>query len=292
MNTPAGVDVPLATADMRTLGRVYTEALNSFADAATQLSPAHWVANSPCPGWTAADVVAHVIGIEREMHGEPLPNHEPDWAALPHADDIFSRYTEIPVDLRRSLPQDEVLAELRDVVAWRASDIARDGNDPGTLVIGPGGQRRDHDTMTRIRILDVWLHEQDVRAVLDVSDGLGSDAAWVTAGRLLLGMPRVWAKPTGAPIGASLRLHVTGPGVHFDRLIAVEPSGRAALVDSTAGAGNDQLPTTTIELAWPLFAALAAGRTGAVDTARNGGARVTGDAALAAIFLERMSIMP
>ncbi len=291
MNNPVRVDLPLATADMPTLGRVYTEALNSFADAATQLSPAQWAAASPCPGWTAGDVVAHVIGIEREMHGEPLPNHEPDWAALPHADNLFSRYTEIPVDLRRSLPQEEVLAELRDVVAWRASDIALDGNDPSTLVIGPGGQRRDHDTMTRIRILDVWLHEQDVRAVLDVPGGLGSDAAWVTASRLLLGMPRVWAKSAGAPIGASLRLHVTGPGVHFDRVIMVEPSGRAALADA-AGGGNDQSPTTTLELAWPLFAALAAGRTGAVELARDGGAHVTGDAELAAAFLDDMSIMP
>lgn len=288
MNSLPGVDLPLATADMSTLGRVYIDALNSFADAAAQLSPEQWTATSPCPGWTAGDVVAHVIGIEREMHGEPLPNHEPDWAGLPHADNIFSRYTEIPVDLRRSLSQDEVLAELRDVVAWRASDIPLEGTDPAEVVIGPGGQRREHATMTRIRILDVWLHEQDLRAVLDVAGNLGSDAAWVTAERLLLGMPRVWAKSAGAPVGASLRLHVVGPGVHFDRVIIVEPSGRAEL---GAAAGEDQ-STTTIELAWPLFADLAAGRTGAGELARNGSAHVAGDTELAAAFLERMSIMP
>lgn len=289
MDNPAGVDLPLASADMATLGRVYTDALNSFADAAAQLSPGQWVATSPCPGWTAGDVVAHVIGIEREMHGEPLPNHEPDWAALPHADNIFSRYTEITVDVRRSVPQDEVLAELRDVVAWRAADIALDHAGPDAIVVGPGGQRRDHETMTRIRILDVWLHEQDVRAVLDAPGSQGSDAAWVTADRLLLGMPRVWAKSAEAPVGASLRLHVTGPGVHFDRLIVVEPSGRAVLA---GGLDAEEQPTTTIELAWPLFAQLAAGRTGAGELARNGGARLAGDTGLARAFLADMSIMP
>lgn len=289
VTNPESVDVPHADATVPTLVRIYAEALGSFAEVADALTPDQWEADSPCPGWTVADVVAHVIGIERELHGEALPEHEPDWGSLPHTATLFSRYTEIPVDLRRTVPPSEVLAELHEVIAWRVADLESEPDEPMAAVRGPGGIERDRDTLLRFRILDIWLHEQDVRTAIGAVGGLGTDAAWVTAGRLLLGMLRAWAKHTAAPQGSSVRLHVTGPGVSFDRTVCVGDDGRGAFVPPTVEPGE---PTVSMTMPWPLFWMLAAGRIGAADQARAGEAKISGDAGLASRFLDHMAVTP
>ena len=76
---------------------------------------------TPCPGWSVGDVVAHLIDIEQLMAGSPRPDHEPDWASLPHVQADFGRFTEVGVDCRRAHAREDVLAELQETIALRRS---------------------------------------------------------------------------------------------------------------------------------------------------------------------------
>ena len=46
---------------------------SSWADG---LSGDDWVTPSRCPGWTVQDNLAHIIGTERMLQGEPAPDVE------------------------------------------------------------------------------------------------------------------------------------------------------------------------------------------------------------------------
>ena len=108
----------LESASVPELVAVWLNSLDAFTEVALKLTATAWNTPSPCPGWTAGDVVAHVLSLESEMHGDPLPDHEPDWAALPHVTNDFSRYTEVPVDWYRSKGRDVVLAEPNALIGF------------------------------------------------------------------------------------------------------------------------------------------------------------------------------
>ena len=211
---------------MSRVGRGLAQLTDAFTEVALKLTATAWNTPSPCPGWTAGDVVAHVLSLESEMHGDPLPDHEPDWAALPHVTNDFSRYTEVPVDWYRSKGRDVVLAELREMSngankilptlgrshrtdgwPWRNADApgANDPNShPGHLDARAGHPHGSRDPGR------AWQRR-----------GLGS------CRQFLSGLPYVWGKAVGAPIGSSLQLAITGPGVEFERTVVVADDGRA-----------------------------------------------------------------
>lgn len=266
---------------------IWLDALDSFAALAETLTATAWSTASPCPGWTAGDVVAHTLALESELHGAPIPDHEPDWAALPHVTDPFGQYTEIPVDWYRSKGRDVVLAQLREIIAWRAQDLANISDDPAALVTGPAGWQTNRDTMIRTRILDIWMHGQDIRQAADLPGDLDSDAAWVSAEKFVSGLPFVWGKATAAPIGASLQLTLTGPGVDLERTVRVDQDARARFVE---GAVSE--PTLRMAVSWPLYASLSGGRRGAIAQAQHGGVEFQGDAGLSQTLLSALATTP
>lgn len=267
---------------------VWLEALSQFADLAEQLDDDAWRTQSRCPGWTAGDIVAHVLSLESELHGDAVPDHEPDWSALPHVSDDFGRYTEVPVDWYRSKDRDVVVAELREIIAWRGQDLADEPTDLNAPMTGPLGFPVPRGRMILTRILDTWVHEQDVRAAAQLPGGLDTDAAIITAEQFSAALPFVWGKRVGAPIGATVRVVVTGPGVTFDRTVVVGDDGRATVVSD---ASDNAAPTVGVVLDFPLYVALSAGRAGAVDLARESAA-ITGDPELAARFLAALATTP
>lgn len=278
----------LADAEVPTLITIWLGALDSFANVAASLNEAQWNAASPCPGWSAGDVVAHVLALESELHGEPVPEHEPPWDELPHITTPLGRYMEVPVDWRRTKERDIVVAELREIIEWRRQDLATMASDPDELVMGPAGWQSPRATFIKTRILDTWIHEQDIRNAADLPGGLDSPAAWVTGGQLAKALPRAWGKGTAAPAGATLHLSVTGPGVHFDECVLMGESGRATTVQSES-IGD---ATVLVRMTWPTLVLLAGGRIGAVASAHNGGAQLHGDMELANRLLVGLTATP
>ncbi len=296
-HTPAG-QLPLPEADIPTLVRVWGEAIGAFADVAAELSVDQWVAQTPCPGWSVADVVAHIIGLERELHGDPVPDHQPDWSTLPHVSGPIGQYIEVAVDLRRGRSRTALLAELRETIALRRADLAQVSTDPTELVAGPGGIEVPRSALLSRRILDIWTHEQDIRVAVGIPGGLDCDAAWVTADRLARELPRVWGKVVGAPEGSRFFIDVTGPGVQFAQTILVGAHGRAAVTgngeDGEWGSPSGQPVSAdvTLRCSFPAYVALAAGREGIDAFVANGDLVIEGGDQLRAQLIPAMAVTP
>jgi uncharacterized protein (TIGR03083 family) len=290
--TPLGPAAPLpfANADVAQLVSIWLDQLDVIRDLAEELTGEQWAASSPCPGWSAGDVVAHILAVESEMHGSPLPDHEPDWGALPHITTALGQLTERAVDWYRTKGQDVVAAEFIEIAAWRRDDLrgtAHTLEDPNEVIAGPLGLELPRDRMIRTRILDTWVHEQDIRTAAGLAGGLDRDAAWVCAGQFLFGLPYVWGKKTAAPIGATLHLVVTGPGVSFERLVRINANGRAEFLPAL-----DTDPSVTLTLDWPTYAAASAGRLRPASTAALITGACRGDGELAARLIPALAITP
>ncbi len=274
----------LSDADHATLVDAWESAIESFTDLAEIVTDEQWLAPSGLPGWTNADVVAHVIGIERDLLGEAPPNLDIDWELLPHADDLFSRYTELPVAARRGVDRAEVLAELRKTIPARRAQLSADAGDLGEIVSGPGGWQLPRGVVLRMRIFDIWLHDQDLRRSTGTVGELDTDAAWVAADRMVGALGYSWSKLAGAPIGSSVAISVTGPGVAFRVAAVVADNGRGQLV-SADSLGE---PDVDVAMSWPDYAALCAGRIPPSSAL----VAIEGDPDLAARLLPALEITP
>lgn len=257
---------------------VWQSAVSDLISATEGLTPEQWRLPTPCPGWTVADVVAHISDLDGYFLGDQRPDHEPVWAELPHVTTPAGRFTEIGVDFRRGLTGEELITELRDITARRSEQLA--GADMTETVDWFFGQRTVEQLM-RIRSFDIWLHEQDIRDALDEPGGEDSDAAHMAAARMLEVLPMLLVKGAGATAGQSLHLVLTGPGVSGTWGILVDDDGRAHFAEVVD-------PTVTITMSWPLFARRCGGRITADET----GAQVFGDQGLGERFLEALAFTP
>jgi len=272
-STPDPAPDPAVTPDQIDVWRA---AMVDFRDAAAR---APWRHPSVLPGWTVADVVAHVTSIERALQGYQDPAHTPDWAALPHAKEGFGRITEVPVDLRRSRSREEVLAEFDETIAEREVALrALRASNPG-LVMSPLGTMMPLDDMIAMRVFDTWVHEQDIRVAVGDLGHLGTAPAHMAAGRMRQALGFVWAKKVDAPIGATLQVAVTGPGVEFTDTIVRSEDGKGRPTSPVED------PTAALMMSFPGFVALTCGR-GPAEVS------VAGDQELGQRTIARLNIAP
>jgi uncharacterized protein (TIGR03083 family) len=201
--------------------------------------------------------------------GHPLPEEGIDaWAAG-------------PVLARRDLPPAAVLDELRVVYEQRRLQLDRGGIDPDQPTHLAIGRPAPLELLLRARVLDVWVHEQDIRRAVGRPGNLASPGA-ATAGDLFVAaLPRIVAKLAGAPAGSAVRLTTTGE-VGVDVAVAVDRSGRGALV----APGRPALAHLT--MGWEAYTRLSCGRGSRADH----DIRVTGDRALAERVLASLTITP
>jgi uncharacterized protein (TIGR03083 family) len=258
-----------------------------FIDLVTPLSQAEWDAPTALPGWSVGDIVAHIGWLEGLLMGEYDAPHEPDWSVLPHVQSDFGRITEIPVDLRRSWAREAVLVELADRVARRTVELEEGRRDAAAEVMGPFGPA-SLGRVLRMRTLDTWVHEQDIRDALARPGHLDTMGAQATAAQLLPGLGKVWAKLAGAQPGQVLDLRITGPGIEGGSIVAVGDDGRARIV------GDDLLDqagtaTVTLTMSWPAYLALSCGR-GDPQPWREQ-VMISGDEPLAARVLDHFRVM-
>lgn len=258
-----------------------------FIDLVTPLSQEEWDCPTALPGWTVGDVVAHVSWLEGVLVGEMDEPHEPDWDSLPHAVTDFGRLTEIPVDLRRRWPREAVLVELADMTARREVALASGTHDVDGEVPGPFGPT-PLGRVLRMRTLDTWVHEQDIRAALGRPGHLDSPGAQSTAALLLAGLPKVWGKLSGAEAGEVLHLRISGPELEASRVVTVSADGRARMVaDDLVDQGGPAVVSLT--MTWATYLALACGRGETTESRRH--VAVEGDASRASTVLENFCVL-
>jgi uncharacterized protein (TIGR03083 family) len=251
------------------------EALSALG---TELSEDDWDTPTDLPGWTVKDNLSHLIGTERRMQGLPGTTHRA--APVPYTKNPIGEANEHEVDSRRDLSGADVLAEWNDVSAQRIATLRSAGDDyfdaPAMTPTGPGTVA----DFLHIRVLDCWLHEQDMRRAVHRPGHLSGRCAEHTVDRLVRTIPIVVGKRAGTPEGGAVVVRITD-GV--DRTVVCEVvEGRAKFVDLPSSP-----PLATITLSTDAFVVLAAGR----RTADAVTATVEGDHELAQRVLSNFNMM-
>jgi uncharacterized protein (TIGR03083 family) len=246
------------------------------------LEPGEWDLPTECPGWTVRDVVSHMIGTERVLLGEdppPRPAELPDYVQ----NEVGAR-NEAWVQARRAVPGAEVLKEFEHVTGRRL-DALRSWPSERFDQIGPSpvGEVPYREFM-RVRVMDCWVHEQDMRVATGRPGHDHGAAAALSLERIASAMPFVVGKKAGAPEGSAVRFELGGAWPK--RMDVVVRGGRAVVVDAP-----DREPDATLVMEAETFWRLGCGRVSG-DAAR-GAALVdlAGDEKLAMAVVDAMAFM-
>lgn len=223
----------------------------SLSELGAQLTESDWKAATDLPGWSVQDNLSHLVGIERIMHGLAGTTHRAesrDWVKNP-----IGEANENEIDSRRGFPGAAVLTEWNEVAAARIAGL-RAADDayfdaPAMTPTGPGAVA----DFLHIRVLDCWVHEQDMRRAVGKPGHLSGPAAEHTIDRLIRTVPIVVGKRAGTPDGHSVIIDITG-GVSR-HIVCTVADGRASVTDV-----EPEAPLASITMDVETFLVLATGR--------------------------------
>lgn len=265
--------------DLATYVAALAETWASLDAACTGLSPAQWAMPTDLPGWSVQDNLAHVVGVEALLSGEPYPSAHVLPESLPHVKHKWARYMEVMVDVRRSLPGDAVLAEFRDVTSRRLSQLrALSDDDLDDEVSSEIGTPVKLGYMLGRRAFDSWAHEQDIRRALGLPGSYGVAAADISRRRVLTGLTTL-GEDVPSVVGRTVVVETTGALPSVSTLTYDPPS----YVDGDADAD------VRIVVDFGTFVALGTGR---AAYAPDLGVKVVGDVALGEELLRHFAITP
>jgi uncharacterized protein (TIGR03083 family) len=217
------------------------------------LSEAQWLAQTPLPGWSVRDVLAHIIGTESMLCGVDCPETDVDVSTLKHVRNDVGVLNERWVRRLRTVSPDELVRRFDEVTATRRAQLeSMSAADWDALTATPTGPDT-YGRFMRVRIFDCWMHEHDIREALGrPSAHLAGASAQLALDEIASSMGFVVGKLGGAPDGSRVRLELTGP---LHRTVNVAVDGKARVVDEF-----DAEPTATIIIDGLLFTRLAGGR--------------------------------
>jgi len=219
----------------------------SLSELGAQLTESDWKTPTDCPGWTVQDNLSHLVGIERVLNGA---HRAP---ASGHVKNPIGEANENEIDSRRGLSGAQVLAEWNEIASARLSTL-RNADEAYFAVeaMTPTGPGTVADFL-HIRVLDCWVHEQDMRRAVGKPGHLSGAAAEHTIDRLIRTIPIVVGKRAGTPDGASVVIDITG-GVQR-HIVCTVTGGRAAVTDV-----EPEAPVARLTMDVETFLILATGR--------------------------------
>jgi uncharacterized protein (TIGR03083 family) len=221
-------------------------------DLLTGLDETSWSAPTALPGWDVKAVVAHVIGTESMLLGEPTPDVTIDPAEYQHVRNDTGRVNEAWVASMADRAPIEMLTRFRDTTRLRLDALHSCGQEQwdaeGVTPVG----KDTYGRFMRVRTFDCWIHEQDIRDAVSIPGGEGGAAAELALDEMEAALGYVVGKRAGAPAGSRVTFELTGPAA---RTLHVEVGERANVVPALSG-------PATVKLTMPagVFARLAAGR--------------------------------
>lgn len=252
---------------------------DSLDELLAPVSEAQWKTMTECPGWTVQDTLAHLVSSEKGLHGEPPTTHRA--SDLSNVKNPIGEFNEHEIDARRAQQGSEVFAEWHEIAAKRRHMLTTAGDDYfAREMMTPTGPGTFADFL-HIRVMDAWVHEQDIRRALNLPGNESCAAAEHSLGRFARSLPMVVGKRGKAPDGSVVTVNVTGPVTRTFHVAT--NSGKAAHVDSATN------PACEISLDSNTYVALCCGR----QFWQPGDARVAidGDGELAARILSGFNVM-
>jgi uncharacterized protein (TIGR03083 family) len=246
----------------------------------SNLTDEAWSAPTGCPGWTVRDVAAHLAALESEI--STTGRGGPTDVAVAGAE-LAAAYAEAGVRMRDDMTPAALVDELRIAVAVRRNVLATLPDDPRARAEDtPGGIAWSNEVLLRNRMVDMWVHEQDIRLAAGVPGGYDGVAAVLVVSGFLLALPYVLAKKLKADPGTRLVVETTGP---VARTVTVEvgDDGRGRLHD-----GEHRDADARLSMSVDTFVALVAGR----DVLQPRSLTWSGDSTLVGDLLAEIAVTP
>lgn len=283
---------PAAPEDLPGLIAAYAHTAQAVVDLTFSCSERDFEKPTECPGWTVKDQLSHVVSLESALAGRPDPPVEvPDY---PHLRNDLGRMMEAGVELRRPRPGKEIVAELQQVMARRLGQLRDTDLTEATMVETPMGEMT-FGNMLRLRVNDIWCHEQDIRAALGRPGALDSPAAATFCQFALAQLPKVVVKRAQVEPGKVVMLELTGPviaraGVRVAREDDGTVRGHVMFARGTDETGPIPVigKTTSIQMSTEAFTRRAAGRRSTEELHYS----VHGDEAVAKRVLDELVLTP
>lgn len=244
------------------------------------LTDEQWHTQTPLPGWSVRDVLAHIIGTESMLHGLATPDADIDVSTLKHVRNDVGVLNERWVRRLRTVDISQVVDRFRAVTQARRDQLTAAGAAEWDAITATPAGPDTYGRFMRIRVFDCWMHEHDIRDALHRPAAQpASVSARLALDEMMATMGFVVSKLGGAPDGSRVRLELTGP---LRRTVDIAVDGKGRVVDEF-----DAPPTVTINLDGLLFTRLAGGR---ATTARHPGAvSFRGDEAVGRRIVEHLN---
>ncbi len=180
-----------------------------IAELCASFSDADWEMPTDCPGWSVKDNLSHILGTEKMLAGDPFPDIDiPD---SPHLKNEIAKFNERWIAERRSKTGQEVLDEFKEVTQNRLKSLEAmtdaEWEAETQTPVGPAPYGR----FMQIRILDNWMHEQDMRyGTQKMGNEDDSAAVEITLDEISLALGFVVGKKGGAPDNAKVEFEIKG----------------------------------------------------------------------------------
>ena len=262
----------------------------SIGELCDGLTEAEWKTPTECPGWSVQDQVSHLAGSETGILGDPDPDHTPSEEVLAYTRSEQGQRNEVVVDFRRPWAGQQVLSDFRAKTARRVEFLrGRSDDDFAAEMQTPVG-RAPMSEFISVRIMDAWIHEQDIRRAVNRRGHFDSPPCPYGCGahalnRVIRAMPFVAARRAQAPGGTTVVLDISGAA---GRLMSIGvDEGRGRELD-----GIPESPTVRIALDAETFGCLGSGRWNPDEILQSGKVSIEGDTALGESIVRQMNIMP
>ena len=252
----------------RWIEEVLGETWATIAGRLDSASEADYERATPCPGWSVKDVLSHLAGFELMIRGAPVPLYDRPWPS--YVRNPIGEFNEAFVADLRTKSGREVLALFRDATA-RSLDALVSLSDGEWERVGwsPEGERPYH-RFQETRIVDSWIHLNDIFDALSEPDRDHGRGEEVVVGRFLSTLPYVVAKRSGAREGTLVAVTVVGPRQR--RVVVEYVGGRASFVEPERTSVALEVTTSSA-----LFWRRAAGRVGVEEFLRADATEIRGD---------------
>lgn len=269
--------------DDRQLILLMAETWDSVGVLMESLSSEEWLLPSDCPGWTVKDCFSHLIGIESRLLGRQISEFTLESEDLLYVRNELGMKNQIDVVLRRSVSSENLIKEYMSVTSARL-DMLKHGYSMTEKRESPDGRVVDGRELISVRILDCWVHEQDIRRATGKIGNLTGDSAAHVFDRLYKTLPFILGKRVKLADGSTAKFIFQGDDSEI--ISFGSHAGRARKIE------NPDNPSVELIMDHEIYLLLSCGRISPDKAVISDRVEIIGDQDLGSSILSHMNFIP
>ena len=269
--------------DDRQLILLMAETWDSVGVLMESLSSEEWLLPSDCPGWTVKDCFSHLIGIESRLLGRQISEFTLESEDLLYVRNDLGIKNQIDVVLRRSVSSENLIKEYMSVTSARL-DMLKHGYSMTEKRESPDGRVVDGRELISVRILDCWVHEQDIRRATGKIGNLTGDSAAHVFDRLYKTLPFILGKRVKLADGSTAKFIFQGDDSEI--ISFGSHAGRARKIE------NPDNPSVELIMDHEIYLLLSCGRISPDKDVISDRVEIIGDQDLGSSILSHMNFIP